>query len=148
MSRKVRMKFSYQGYRLPNEKWPPFNGLLETTDEEAAQLVSMGNAVYLEDEPVAQHEGFSPLRKISENYDPALDSEVVNSKQERKPSEETGLVNDDSEGLGDIDPEVKRPAINAPKSDWIHYAISQGESEDTAVAMAKADLISKYGASL
>lgn len=34
-----------------------------------------------------------------------------------------------------------RPAMNAPKGDWVSYAVSQGREPDEAEAMTKADLI-------
>ena len=50
MSRYVRLKFSFQGYRN-GVAWPPYNGVLLTDDEEARRLVAGQWAVYLEDEP-------------------------------------------------------------------------------------------------
>lgn len=41
--------------------------------------------------------------------------------------------------------EVRRPGVNAPKNEWVGYAVSQGMSVDDADAMTKADLIDKYG---
>lgn len=41
--------------------------------------------------------------------------------------------------------EIRRPGVNAPKNEWVGYAVSQGMSVDDADAMTKADLIEKYG---
>jgi hypothetical protein len=40
---------------------------------------------------------------------------------------------------------TERPAVNAPKIDWIGWAVTSGASPDDAEAMTKADLIEKYG---
>ena len=40
---------------------------------------------------------------------------------------------------------TRRPAVNAPKNDWVGHAVSQGMSVDDADAMTKADLIDKFG---
>lgn len=41
---------------------------------------------------------------------------------------------------------VPRPSVNAPKSEWVGYAVRVGEMPlDDAEAMTKADLIDKYG---
>ena len=39
---------------------------------------------------------------------------------------------------------VRRPGVNAPKNEWVGYAVSQGMSVDDADAMTKADLIDKF----
>lgn len=41
-------------------------------------------------------------------------------------------------------PESK-PAVNAPKTDWIGWAVAQGEDPEDAAAMTKTDLIEKHG---
>lgn len=41
--------------------------------------------------------------------------------------------------------EFRRPGVNAPKNEWVGYAVSQGSSVDDADAMTKNDLIEKYG---
>lgn len=39
-----------------------------------------------------------------------------------------------------------RPAVNAPKADWVGYAVrSHGVEPDEADGMTKADLVEKYG---
>jgi hypothetical protein len=43
---------------------------------------------------------------------------------------------------------AESPGPSAPKAAWITYAISQGADEDTAAAMTKADLMSRYGGRL
>jgi hypothetical protein len=40
--------------------------------------------------------------------------------------------------------EVKRPYTNAPKSDWIEYAVSQGMNKLDAMSMTKAQLQNEY----
>ncbi len=39
------------------------------------------------------------------------------------------------------------PSKQAPKSDWVAYAVGQGMDYDTANAMTKADLVAQYGGS-
>ncbi len=36
-----------------------------------------------------------------------------------------------------------RPAVNAPKADWVEYAVTQGWSREDAEAATKADLVEK-----
>ena len=38
-----------------------------------------------------------------------------------------------------------RPALNAPKVDWVSWAVHSGTSVDDAEALTKSDLIEKYG---
>lgn len=140
--RRVRMKFTYVGYRWTGgPAWPPFNGILETSDEEAAALVACENAVYLEDEPEPVQPGWNPLRKWTENYDPALDPE----NQSAEAPELTEYTRDEPE---EETPGLKRPATYANKDAWISYAVAMGEDEEVATRMTKVDLVSKYGASL
>lgn len=40
---------------------------------------------------------------------------------------------------------AERPAVNAPKTAWLGWAVAQGADQDDAAAMTKADLIEKYG---
>lgn len=44
-----------------------------------------------------------------------------------------------------VNGEIRRPGVNAPKNEWVGYAVSQGSSVDDADAMTKSDLIEKYG---
>jgi hypothetical protein len=39
-----------------------------------------------------------------------------------------------------------RPAINAPKIEWVSWAVHCGAKPDDAEAFTKTDLIEKYGA--
>jgi len=41
---------------------------------------------------------------------------------------------------------TERPAINAPKAQWVGWAVAQGMTPDDAEAATKQDLIEKYGA--
>jgi hypothetical protein len=43
------------------------------------------------------------------------------------------------------DTQRSRPAVNAPKIDWISWAVHNGEKPDDADAYTKTDLIEKYG---
>lgn len=45
---------------------------------------------------------------------------------------------------GDDAPAVK-PAQNAPKAEWVGFAVSQGADPEDAEALTKADLVEKYG---
>jgi hypothetical protein len=143
MSRKVRLKFSFQGNIAPGIPWPGFNEVLNADEAFAARLVAGEWAVYLDDEPEAVDvTGFAPLRKFSENYDPVLDPE---NRKKQEPDDDLPDYEDE------VDPEdgpVKRPYTNAAKGDWVEYAVSKGEDPDVASRMTKVDLISKYGASL
>lgn len=37
------------------------------------------------------------------------------------------------------------PATNAPKADWVDYAVAQGEDRSKAEGMSKEQLVGKYG---
>ena len=141
MSRQVRMKFTFIGYRyVGGPAWPPFNGILECDDDEAERLVNGEWAVYLEDEPEpVDPSGFHPLRKFSENYEPALDPE--NYRQEDPELTEYDLDDEEDDG-------PKRPYTNEKKELWAAYAVAMGEDPEVASRMSKVDLVSKYGASL
>jgi 3-hydroxyisobutyrate dehydrogenase-like beta-hydroxyacid dehydrogenase len=39
---------------------------------------------------------------------------------------------------------ASKPAANAPKADWIGWAVAQGANVEDAEAMTKADLIDKF----
>jgi hypothetical protein len=45
-------------------------------------------------------------------------------------------------------PPSRPPSPHASKQHWIDYAVTRGEDPATAAAMAKADLMSKYGGRL
>jgi hypothetical protein len=137
------MKFTYVGTRwMGGPEWPPYNGVMECSDEEAAKLVNQGNAVYLEDEPEPVTAGFAPLKKWVEDYDPVLDPDNYKDEdQELTEYEADELAEAEDEG-------PKRPATYANKPEWVKYAIAKGEDPDVAARMGKADLVSKYGASL
>jgi hypothetical protein len=136
------MKFHYVGYRWTGgPAWPPFNGVLETSDEEAAKLVAAGNAVYLEDEPEPIAPGFAPLTRWTEHYDPELDA--ANQR-----SENTELTEYEADTPEEEDSGPKRPATYANKDAWIDYAVLMGEDREVAQRMTKVDLVSRWGASL
>lgn len=40
---------------------------------------------------------------------------------------------------------IERPAVNAPKADWIQWAVSQGCNHLEAMQMTKAQLQNEYG---
>ena len=40
--------------------------------------------------------------------------------------------------------EVTRPAVNAPKIEWVSWAVHNGAKPDDAEALTKTDLIEKY----
>jgi len=40
---------------------------------------------------------------------------------------------------------TSRPALNAPKAEWIGWAVANGERPDDAEASTKADLIERHG---
>jgi hypothetical protein len=40
--------------------------------------------------------------------------------------------------------EVKRPYTNAPKADWVEYAVAQGANKLDAQCMTKAELQNQY----
>jgi hypothetical protein len=91
---------------------------LTLPDHVAKGLIALGNAIYLDDEPVP-----GPTRAELEAKEEAISAGEVTEE------------------------EVKRPVANAPKSAWIRYAVSVDEklSEERAELMTKADLMSKYG---
>lgn len=40
---------------------------------------------------------------------------------------------------------IRRPGVNAAKTEWVAYAVAQGMSVSEADGMTKADLIEKFG---
>ena len=56
-------------------------------------------------------------------------------------------VDAEPEGGSDLtDGVAPRPAVNAPKAEWVGYAVLVGEmSPDDAEAMTKQDLIDRFG---
>jgi hypothetical protein len=54
----------------------------------------------------------------------------------------TGEASDASQGAG----VTTKPAVNAPKAQWVGWAVHEGADVDDAEAMTKQDLIEKYGA--
>lgn len=38
-----------------------------------------------------------------------------------------------------------RPIVNAPKADWVDYAVGQGADRDEAESLTKAELLDLYG---
>jgi hypothetical protein len=50
---------------------------------------------------------------------------------------------DGTDWTGDT-PERVRPPMNAPKIDWVAWAVHNGELPDDAEALTKTDLIEKY----
>jgi len=59
----------------------------------------------------------------------------VDPDDEEDPDE----LDDDPDGDGD--PVDGRPAVRAPKEEWVEFAVTQGLERDEAEAMNKADLI-------
>lgn len=50
---------------------------------------------------------------------------------------------DGTDWTGDA-PERVRPPVNAPKIDWVAWAVHKGMKPDDAEALTKTDLIEKY----
>ena len=48
------------------------------------------------------------------------------------------------EAPGEVDA-AGRPVVNAPKADWVAYAVAQGADADEAAAMSKVDLLTRFG---
>lgn len=44
-----------------------------------------------------------------------------------------------------VDPGAEAPKPSDLKADWVDFAVSKGESRDTAEAMTKDELVDKYG---
>ena len=46
--------------------------------------------------------------------------------------------------VSEIRSDIKKPAINDSKAQWVDYAMSHGMDEEAANLMTKADLMAKY----
>ncbi len=56
------------------------------------------------------------------------------------------LVRVNKDGTGFVEAtERTRPGVNAPKLDWVSWAVHSGAKPDDAEALTKTDLIEKYG---
>jgi len=91
---------------------------VNTTDEMAAAMVALGNAVYTD---------IAIINEIP----------VVKTGVEFFPDKSTVVE------LVPV-PDSKKPAINDPKARWVEYAMASGMGEEAANLMTKADLMMKY----
>lgn len=141
--RTVRMKHGGFNPRMRQDGrvWPPYNGTISVGDEEAADLVTAGIAVYEEDEPVPEHAGFDTLRVMLPGYREP-EPEPEDSYEDDAEEDEELPVQDEKRSS------EKRPYTSASKEAWTRYAVAQGEPEKSALTMTKSDLIGKYGPSL
>jgi hypothetical protein len=62
--------------------------------------------------------------------------------------DEAGGAGNAEEDAAESSPVAEAPGPSAPKQAWIDYAVSTGAGPDTAAAMTKADLMSRYGGRL
>ena len=94
----------------------------------AAFVVTHGNGIYIDEEPVP-----GPSRAVLEQQE----AQIGTLKQVGEESPEPGEL-------------MKRPYGNAPKSSWVRYAVhgDHGQppiTQERAEMMTKADLMSRYG---
>lgn len=94
--------------------------VLSASDEKAADLVSSGDAVYVD--------GVEPVREIPNTEQPDPVSEVLPSKTEEAEK-------------------LKRPYGNATKDEWRKYALATDPdlTEEAAADMSKVQLMQAYG---
>lgn len=77
---------------------------------------------------------------LGENYQRQVDrGELVRVNPDGSPHEAHS-------SLDAVGGEYRRPGANAPKSEWVAYAVSQGMKVDDADAATKQDLIERFGA--
>ena len=103
----------------------------------------------------AAETGISPVTEVSPLAETSLTSAGTVSEPEPEPAPEPEPVPEpepESEPVPVPEPEPEPvpepPHPHDAKARWIEYAVSQGENEDTATAMTKVDLMSKYGGRL
>ena len=150
------------GSRYDGQAWPGFRGLIDVPGWEAVQLIANRNAEYPDAPELARGYGvlhnpdldYEAKLKLADGSDqeteePVAGTEEILSSDGHRDPRATGTADDydDDFDRDDDDNEVedvKKPYTSASKADWIHYAISQGESRGTAVEMTKAALIEKY----
>jgi len=136
----VVMVHQMSGGRYDDRPWPPPGYEFEVPDWEGEGLVRSSSAVKireLDDDLPAYVTPPAPVSLPAETAaGPAEPSVWI-------PDAGLTLLPESPPGSAVDVPAEPRPAD--PKQAWIDYAVSQGEPADTAGAMTKADLMSKYG---
>lgn len=77
--------------------------------------------------------------KVTKGYLKRVNEDGSSLDESAKTEEPADEGSDLTEGVS------PRPAVNAPKADWVGYAVAQGMLPDDAEAMTKHDLIDKFG---
>ena len=76
-----------------------------------------------------------PLSEVMQNQ--LTRGQLVRVNKDGSPYDEHGAMDL-------VNGEIRRPGSNAPKNEWVGYAVSQGVTVDDADAMTKVDLIEKF----
>jgi hypothetical protein len=131
------MVLSISGGRHDGREWPDAGQPLVLTDEEAADVVRGGMAVW--DEPSGWDKAPAPVTVpavgdiVSEPSPTAAGPRPVpEPAPEPVPAQEQGEVSE-------------APVSYAPKQAWVNWAMAHGASEDEANMMTKAQLMEVYG---
>lgn len=112
------MVVGISGGRGDGTPWPPRGGELDVSDEEGVSLCRARLAI-----PVAASE--PPVETPEQPL-----AAAVEQRAEPEPASP---------------PAAEKPALNAPKSAWVEWAISQGAGIGSASDMTKQQLIAAYG---
>jgi hypothetical protein len=170
------MRDHVSGGRWDGRDWPLANGEIEVPEWEARDLIAGGLAVPASggagDSAVPAPQGEVPahpepgagasaaaepepapsqLPGTPPEPDPVLPPEVSPVAGVSPVAEAAAIAEATQMPEPDPPPEevpASPPAPNDVKQHWIDYAVTQGENPDTAMAMTKADLMSKYGGRL
>jgi hypothetical protein len=147
--RTVRMIVNLSGGGPGGRDWRdyPAGAALTAEDWEAEDLIRIGLAVPA---PDAGGEGTLPEPEppaVAETEPGAAagsEDTGISPVTEVSPLAQTALT---SAGALPPEPaaEPEPPAPGDVKQKWVDYAVARGENPDTAAAMTKADLMSKYG---
>lgn len=151
-TRWIRMIVGVSGYRHDGRPWPPAGGEIEVPDWEADDLIRGQNAVPHEqphDRPVTPAPVPGEARPASQVEAEEGARRGFIQQAEQHLAEHPGVAETATEEAAGPGPaEVARPAPADVKQAWIDYAVSQGADPETAAAMTKADLMSRYGGRL
>jgi len=150
----VRMIFKISGGRADGRDWPDprgeSGGLIEVPDLEGADLVRGGMAQPGDNFAADRLREMGVLTAVPES---AAEEPAAEPEPAPEPAAEPDVAAAPEAAAADAaaasgEAEAGPPSPPAPhdnKAKWIDYAVSQGEDPDTAPAMTKADLMSKYG---
>lgn len=144
----IQMLIGYSGGRYDDRPWPSLGTDFEVPDWEGEGLIRVGHARFVRasDPPAAPPAPPPPAPPVLSPAGPVVSEPAATAAgpvtPEPAPEPAPGPEPEPEPE------ELPAPGPADPKAAWIEYAISQGAKRDTAAAMTKADLMSRYGGRL